>query len=55
MYLDFHMAKLPLQAVDTNAADSLHSGNKTSTVKILEIGSRVSGAVGEFITNHDGS
>ena len=46
---------LPLQAVDTNAVGSSHSGNRTTAVKRLEIGSRVSGAVGEFITNHDGS
>jgi hypothetical protein len=47
---------LPLQAVDTNAVGSLHSGFRaTTTVKRVEIGSRVSGSVGEFITNHDGS
>jgi hypothetical protein len=45
----------PFQAVDTNAAGSFHSSNRATGVKRLETGSRVSRAVGEFITNHDGS
>jgi hypothetical protein len=56
-YVAFLMVNptLPLQAIDTNAAGSFHSSNRAIGVKRLETGSRVSGAVGEFITNHDGS